>query len=33
MSTESTKTIKGRIINKHGTEEYWLLSVYTDTTK
>jgi hypothetical protein len=28
MSTESTKTIKGRISNKHGTEEYWLLSVY-----
>jgi hypothetical protein len=33
MSTESTKTIKGRIINKHGTEEYWILSVYTDLTK
>lgn len=33
MSTESTKTIKGRISNKHGTEEYWILSVYTDLTK
>ena len=33
MSTNSTKTIKGRISNKHGTEEYWVLSVYTDTTK
>lgn len=33
MSTESTKTIKGRIINKHGTEESWILSVYTDLTK
>lgn len=33
MSTESTKTVKGRISNKHGTEEYWILSVYTDTTK
>lgn len=31
MSTE--KTFKGRISNKHGTEEYWILSVYTDTTK
>ena len=28
MSTNSTKTIKGRISNKHGTEEYWILSVY-----
>ena len=28
MSTESTKTVKGRISNKHGTEEYWILSVY-----
>jgi hypothetical protein len=28
MSTESTKTVKGRISNKHGTEEFWLLSVY-----
>lgn len=33
MSTESTKTMKGRISNKHGTEEYWILSVYTDLTK
>ena len=33
MSTNSTKTIKGRIINKHGTEEYWILSVYTDLEK
>lgn len=33
MGTESTKTIKGRIINKHGTEESWILSVYTDLTK
>lgn len=33
MSTENTKTIKGRISNKHGTEEYWILSVYTDLTK
>ena len=32
MSTESTKTIKGRISNKHGTEEYWTLSVYNNTT-
>jgi hypothetical protein len=32
MSTESTKTIKGRISNKHGTEEYWILSVYNSTT-
>lgn len=31
MST--TKTIQGRIINKHGTEEKWILSVYTDLTK
>lgn len=31
MSTE--KTFKGRVSNKHGTEEYWILSVYTDTTK
>lgn len=31
MST--TKTIQGRIINKHGTEEEWILSVYTDLTK
>lgn len=28
MSTGSTKTMKGRISNKHGTEEYWILSVY-----
>ena len=28
MSTDSTKTIKGRISNKHGTEEYWIKSVY-----
>lgn len=28
MSTESTKTIKGRISNKHGTERFWILSVY-----
>ena len=28
MSTESTKTIKGRISNKHGTEKFWILSVY-----
>lgn len=33
MSTNSTKTVKGRISNKHGTEEYWILSVYTDTSK
>ena len=33
MSTNGTKTIKGRISNKHGTEEYWILSVYTDTSK
>lgn len=32
MSTESTKTIKGRISNKHGTEEYWTLSVYNNAT-
>lgn len=32
MSTESTKTFKGRISNKHGTEEYWILSVYNSTT-
>lgn len=31
MST--TKTIQGRIINKHNTEEGWILSVYTDLTK
>lgn len=31
MST--TKTIQGRIINKHGTENEWILSVYTDLTK
>ena len=30
MSTNSTKTIKGRIQNKHGTEEFWILSVYKD---
>ena len=30
MSTNSTKTVKGRISNKHGTEEYWILSVYKD---
>ena len=28
MSTNGTKTIKGRIQNKHGTEEFWILSVY-----
>ena len=28
MSTNGTKTMKGRISNKHGTEEYWILSVY-----
>lgn len=28
MSTESTKTFKGRISNKHGTEMDWLKSVY-----
>lgn len=33
MSTNGTKTVKGRISNKHGTEEYWILSVYTDTSK
>lgn len=33
MSIENTKTVKGRISNKHGTEEYWILSVYTDATK
>ena len=33
MSTNSTKTVRGRISNKHGAEEYWILSVYTDTTK
>lgn len=31
MSTNSTKTIKGRISNKHGTEEYWVKSVYKST--
>ena len=28
MSTNSTKTIKGRISNKHGTEQHWLKSVF-----
>ena len=28
MSTESTKTVRGRISNKHGTEKFWILSVY-----
>ena len=28
MSTESTKTIRGRISHKHGTEEHWLKSVF-----
>lgn len=26
MSTNSTKTIKGRISNKHGTEEHWYIA-------
>lgn len=33
MSTNGTKAIKGRISHKHGTEEHWILSVYTDTSK
>lgn len=33
MSTTGTKTIKGRISNKHNTEENWILSVYTSTNK
>jgi hypothetical protein len=32
MSTNSTKAVKGRISNKHGTEEYWILSVYNNAT-